>query len=44
MVKYVRILAFFWKMRIAKIVKILVCSNLPTISNEGWVILKFIVE
>lgn len=33
-----------WKTRIAKIVRIVVCSNLPTISNEGRVILKLIVE
>jgi hypothetical protein len=31
-------------MKIAKIVKIIVCSNPPTISNEGWVILKFLVK
>jgi hypothetical protein len=33
-----------WKMRIAKIVRVVVCSNLPTISNKGRVILKLIVE
>ncbi len=35
-----------WKMRIAKIVRIVVCSNLPTISNEGRVnvILKLLME
>jgi hypothetical protein len=31
-------------MRIAKIVRIVVCSNLPTISNKGQVILKLLVE
>jgi hypothetical protein len=33
-----------WKMRIAKIVRIVVCLNLPTISNKGQVILKVLVE
>jgi hypothetical protein len=33
-----------WKMRIAKIVRIVICSNLPTISNKGHVIIKLLVE